>query len=61
MSDLIPFVLQQEQAKIKEEMQGKHVGVIFDGTTRLGEALSIVLRFVSEDFELSVASQLVAA
>ena len=28
MSDLIPFVLQQEQAKIKEEVQGKHMGVI---------------------------------
>ena len=28
------------------------MGIIFDGTTRLGEALSIVLRFVSEDFEI---------
>lgn len=52
MFDLIPFVLQQEQAKIKEEIQGKHVGVICDGTTCLGEVLSIVLHFVSEDFEI---------
>ena len=52
MSDLIPFVLRQEQAKIKEEIEGKHVAVIFDGTTYLGEALAIVLRFVSEDFEI---------
>ena len=28
------------------------MGVIFDGTTRLGKALSIVLHFVSEDFEI---------
>ena len=27
-------------------MQGKTVWVIFDGTTRLGEALVVVLRFV---------------
>ena len=52
MSDLIPFIMQQEQDKIKEEIQDKHVGVTFDGTTRLGEALSIVLRFASEDFEI---------
>ena len=52
MSDLIPFVLRQEQAKIKEEIEGKHVAVIFDGITYLGEALAIVLRFVSEDFEI---------
>ena len=52
MSDLIPFVLRQEQAKIKEEIEGKHVAVIFDGTTYLGEVLAIVLRFVSEDFEI---------
>ena len=52
MSDLIPFVLQQECTKIKEEIQGNHVGIIFYGTTRLGKALSIGLRFVSEDFEI---------
>lgn len=28
------------------------MGVAFDGTTRLGEALSIVLCFVTEDFEI---------
>lgn len=35
MSDLIPFVLQQEQAKIKGEIEGHHVSIIFDGTTHL--------------------------
>ena len=30
MSDLILFVLQQEQAKIKEEIEGQHVAIVFD-------------------------------
>ena len=48
MSDLIPFVQSEEQQQIKAELQGKNVSVIFDGTTRLGEALVIVLRFVDD-------------
>ena len=46
MSDLVPFIQSQEQQQIKSELQSKKVCVIFDGTTRLGEALVIVLRFV---------------
>ena len=42
MSDLIPFIL-KEKCKLKEEINGKDVAVIFDGTSRLGEALVIVL------------------
>lgn len=53
MSDLIPFVLNQQQTLIKEEIEGKYVAVIFDGTTYLGEALGIVLRFVSATSPLS--------
>ena len=46
MYDLIPFVLEEEQLKIKAEVSGKNVSIIFDGTTRLGEALAIVIRYV---------------
>ena len=42
MLDLIPFVLKEEEAS-KELIKGYVLGVIFDGTTRLGEALSFVL------------------
>ena len=49
MSDLIPFVLGEEKQQVRQELNGKDVAVIFDGTCRLGEALVIVLRFV-EDF-----------
>ena len=48
MSDLIPFVLSEEKKLIKGEMEGLPVAVIFDGTSRLGEALAIILRFVDQ-------------
>ena len=40
--DLIPFV----QSENRAELQGKKISVIFDGTTRLGEALVVVVRFI---------------
>ena len=46
MSDLIPFVLSEERRKIKTEIEGLPVAVIFDGTSRLGEALAVIVRFV---------------
>lgn len=51
LANLIPFVLEEKRAHIKEEMKGKQVSVILDGTTHLGEAMAIVLRFVSEYWE----------
>ena len=39
-SDIVPFIFSQEQARIKEEINGKDLSVIFDGTTRLGEAMA---------------------
>ncbi len=46
MSDLIPFVHSDEKQKVKHELKDNKVSVIFDGTSRLGEAMVIVLRFV---------------
>lgn len=46
MSDLIPFVLSEEKRQLKAEIDGLPVAVIFDGTSRLGEALAIIFRFV---------------
>ena len=47
MSDVIPFILSEEKRRIKDEIAGKDVSVIFDGTSRLGEALAIVVRIVN--------------
>ena len=57
MSDLIPFIHQQEQSKVKEEIEGMKVGVIFDGTNRLGEAMAIIICFV--DSQWSICQRLV--
>ena len=47
MSDITPFILQQN---IQNETSGRDVSVIFDGTTHQGEALAIVLRFISTEW-----------
>ena len=49
MSNLVRFIQKQEQAGICNEIKGRHVSIIFDGTTRLGEALAIVIHFVNDD------------
>ena len=47
MLDLISFVLREEQQRIKQEIS---VSVIFGGTSILGEALAVMLRFISDDW-----------
>ena len=51
MFDLVPFIL-KEEARIKNEITGKYLSVIFDGTSRLGEALAVIVRFIGEDWTL---------
>ena len=46
--DLVPFILKEEQACIRQEIADKPVSVIFDGTSRLGEVMVVVLRFVQD-------------
>ena len=45
-------MLKEEQQRIKQEISSKSVSVIFDGTSRLGEALAVVVRFVSDDWTI---------
>ena len=44
----VPFVLHEEIMKIKQEISGRHVAIIFDGTTHVAEAFVLVLRFVDD-------------
>ena len=46
LADYIPLLLRQEKELLKNEIQGVPVSIVFDGTTREGEALAIVVRFV---------------
>ena len=48
MSDLIPFILTQEKEKIKEEIAGKPIPIIFNGTSRLGEVFVIVALIICD-------------
>ena len=52
MRQLIPFALKEEEEGIKAEISGSKIAVIFDGTTRLGEALAIVVRFISNEWQI---------
>ena len=42
MCDLITFVMVDEVKRIKAEIGSKKLSIIFDGTTRLGEALPLL-------------------
>ena len=44
MFDLVPFIAKDEEARLKDEISEKHVSVYFDGTSRLGEALAVLVR-----------------
>ena len=52
MADLIPFVFAQEQESLKKEISNQYLSIIFDGTTRLGEAMAIVVRYVDNDWSI---------
>lgn len=58
MLDLVPFILKDEQEKLKDEISGRELSVIFDGTTRLGEAMAVLVRFVSDDWSCTRAASL---
>ena len=47
LADYIPPLLKKEKQAVCQEVQGKDVSVCFDGTSRLGEALAIVIRYCS--------------
>ena len=49
MAQLVPFLSENEQST--EAATAAHLTIVFDGTSRLGEALAIVFRYVDCDFE----------
>ena len=49
MSDLIPFILIDEQSRNQFEIDGKILSIVFDGTTKQGETLTVFFRFVMPD------------
>ena len=52
VTNLLSFILNEEQDRLKQEIVGRDVFVIFDGTTRLGETMVILIRYVADDWSL---------
>ena len=44
----VSLFLKQETERLKEELATRDLGLIFDGSNRLGEAIVIIVRFVSD-------------
>ena len=52
LRQLIPFIHQEELSRIKREIRQWSLSIIFDGTTHVCEAFGIVLRYLTDDWEL---------
>ena len=53
MASYVPFVLNAEQQTIREELKDQpYIVVIFDGSTYRGEALVIILCYITGDFNI---------
>lgn len=52
LRQLVPFILHEEIASIKQEIAGKHLSIVFDGTTHVCKAMVIVLRYVTSDWQI---------
>lgn len=52
LMNLLPFILDEERNRLKTAISDENVSFIFDGTTRIGEALAIILRHVTSDFTI---------
>ena len=52
LSQLLPFILHDEFEKLKGEVQGHPVSIIFDGTTHVCEAMVMLLRFVDDQWTI---------
>lgn len=52
MLDIVPFVLEQEQVQIKKEIAGNPLSIIFDGTSKLWEAIAIAVRLIDSEWSI---------
>ena len=52
LSQLLPFILHEEMAKLKSEVQGQPISIIFDGTTHVCEAMVMVLCFIDDQWSI---------
>ena len=56
--DYATFILKEEESRIRSEIDGQQISVVFDGTSRLGEALAIIIRFIDQDWCVQLSKSL---
>ena len=54
--DLIPFIQKREREDVAGEIARCNISIIFDGTCHLGEALCIVVRYVTDELQAETYS-----
>ena len=52
LREFIPLILEEERKQVAKEIKGRPISLVFDGTTRLGEAIAIVVRFVDDSMNI---------
>ena len=52
LSECIPVVHSMYVKQVSAELEGVPVSIIFDGSTRLGEAFALVVKFVTTDLKI---------
>ena len=52
LSQLVPFIHQQELISVKNQIEQQEISIIFDGTIHVCEALVILVRFVDEKWNI---------
>ena len=52
LRQLTPFILQEELSRIKKEISNRSLSIIFDGTTHVCEAFVVLLRYITDDWEV---------
>ena len=50
MLDYVPFILKEEESHTRVKIEGRSVAVIYDGTSHVGEALTILLRYIDAEW-----------
>ena len=52
LCQILPFILHDEMEKLKGEIQGHPVSIIFNGTTHACEAMVILLHFIDDQWTI---------
>ena len=50
LRQLIPFILNEEIDSLREQLSGKCLSIIFDGTTHVAEAFVVVVRYLDSEW-----------